>query len=356
MEKVTYILGAGFSAPLGLPVMRNFLIKSKDLYFSSPKEYAHFKSVFDVIEHLSVIKNYYDADLFNIEEILSIIEMDNFLMGKKIRRDFLKYISDVISFYTPQLKPYQGELPGNWYDFIFGDDKLLSYYGYFVANLFNLEIVVRKLQDYGRLVRQFIIRPCNLISTRYAIITLNYDVVLEEFCNFINNQYNNEDKISFNRETPPGDWTTPPLAKLHGSVDIDLIVPPTWAKGTTPRVTPIWKNAYQILRESNHIRFIGYSLPIADGYIKYLIKSAVVHAKHLKSIDVICLDPDGSVKTRYEDFIKFAYCRFANDSTYEYLMMLHDINKKKTHTIDQNLPYKMNVLEHVHETFMAKYS
>ena len=29
MEKVVYLLGAGFSAPLGIPVMGNFLTRSK---------------------------------------------------------------------------------------------------------------------------------------------------------------------------------------------------------------------------------------------------------------------------------------------------------------------------------------
>jgi hypothetical protein len=32
VDRVVYLLGAGFSAPLGLPVMSNFLMKSKDLF------------------------------------------------------------------------------------------------------------------------------------------------------------------------------------------------------------------------------------------------------------------------------------------------------------------------------------
>jgi len=35
MERVVYILGAGFSAPLGLPVMNDLMIKAKDLYANS---------------------------------------------------------------------------------------------------------------------------------------------------------------------------------------------------------------------------------------------------------------------------------------------------------------------------------
>ena len=89
METITYILGAGFSAPIGLPVTNNFLIKSKDLYFTDHNKYDYFKSVFNTIEELSVCKNYFNADLFNIEEILSILEMGSFLDGKKMKKDFI---------------------------------------------------------------------------------------------------------------------------------------------------------------------------------------------------------------------------------------------------------------------------
>ena len=72
IEESTF-LGAGFSAPLGLPVMSNFLVKSKDMYFGDPVTYRQFDTVFKTIEELSIIKNYFKADLFNIEEILSIV-------------------------------------------------------------------------------------------------------------------------------------------------------------------------------------------------------------------------------------------------------------------------------------------
>ncbi len=82
MENVVYLLGAGFSAPLGLPVMSNFLEKAKDLYFSDEIKYKSFFKVLDKIKDLSIIKNYYHADLLNIEEILSILEMQQFLAKK----------------------------------------------------------------------------------------------------------------------------------------------------------------------------------------------------------------------------------------------------------------------------------
>ena len=44
-DKIVYLLGAGFSAPLGLPLVSNFISKSKDLYFEQPGKYSHFLEV-----------------------------------------------------------------------------------------------------------------------------------------------------------------------------------------------------------------------------------------------------------------------------------------------------------------------
>jgi hypothetical protein len=109
MEKVVYILGAGFSAPLGLPVMSNFLIQSRDLYFSDPVKYSEFEGVFETIDKISVIKNYFNTDLFNIEEILSILDMQAKLDGATLAKPFLDYIARVIRHYTPTL-----HIPDNW--------------------------------------------------------------------------------------------------------------------------------------------------------------------------------------------------------------------------------------------------
>jgi len=81
MDKVVYLLGAGFSAPLGLPVVSNFRVKSYELFARDPTKFAHFQEVFDRINELSRIKNFYDANLFNIEEILSLLEMEHHLEG-----------------------------------------------------------------------------------------------------------------------------------------------------------------------------------------------------------------------------------------------------------------------------------
>src|SRR5438477_11689430 len=100
MCKVVYLVGAGFSVPLGLPVMRDFVMKSKDMLASHPKDFSHFEKIFALIKDMSAAKSYYSADLFNIEEILSILEMSERVGGRSTKR-FIKYIVDVIDFYTP---------------------------------------------------------------------------------------------------------------------------------------------------------------------------------------------------------------------------------------------------------------
>jgi hypothetical protein len=141
MDNVVYFLGAGFSAPLGLPVIRNFLVKSKDMYAQDSERYAHFSEVFRTIKELSIIKNYYRADLFNIEEILSILDMGEHLEGRKLGDTFTRYITDVIEYYTPEIKPHpSGKLPDNWYDWPFGINNIWNPYGMFIGSLLNLRL------------------------------------------------------------------------------------------------------------------------------------------------------------------------------------------------------------------------
>jgi hypothetical protein len=351
MEKVVYLLGAGFSAPFGLPVMSNFLIKSKDMYFTDPDTHKHFKSVFETINEMSVSKNYYEADLFNIEEILSILEMGSQLEGEKKKESFLKYICDVIEYYTPTLVTLPDGLPEAFYKCIFGKKDIWNYYGFFVSTLHNIKI--ERKGAYGS----------GIVATRrskpevlYSVITLNYDMVLENICTFINANYlDTSPIISFTDEEPDfvEGHSFPVLAKLHGSIDSGEIVPPTWNKGVKRKILESWRLAYHKLIDATHLRIIGYSLPIADAYVKYLLKSAVIKAPHLKSIDVICKDDkEDSVKKRYDEFINFNYYRFINGNVLDYLKRNFDTNLDRLKKSGGELGVPLNCLENVHNEFM----
>ena len=90
-------------------------------------------------------------------------------------------------------------------------------------------------------------------------------------------------------------------------------------------------------------------MPIADSYLKFLLKSAVVETDHLKSIDVICLDDDDSVKKRYDEFLEFKYYKFVNTDVREYLNLLA---KQYTGSGRYDEPMKMDKLEGMHTRFM----
>jgi len=259
MEKVVYILGAGFSAPLGLPVMDNFYSKSKDMYFNDPDKYGYFKGVIKKIDELSKIKNYYKTDLFNIEEILSILEMERYVSKRKTQKEIVNYIKAVIEYYTPKIKDsinLVADLPRNWTDHLFGP-KPWSYFGAFFSCIHNFKYIYM-----GELSRQSIIRVRNTkINTEYSIITLNYDAIPEDFCKFINNSFrktNSEDIISFNTSKMPekgSNFVESSLSKLHGCVTKDII-PPTWNKIASKEIIVAWKIAYKLLSEVNHIRIL----------------------------------------------------------------------------------------------------
>jgi hypothetical protein len=311
MEKVVYLLGAGFSAPLGIPVMSNFLTRSKDLYFTDPERFAHFSEVFETINELSVIKNYYFSDLFNIEEILSILEMRDYLEGQELKANFTKYLVDVVKHYTPEILRYGSKLPGNWEDVLFGRGRgsLWAQYGHFVGAVCNLTFAEAQTGFTGEYA-QINCRVEPDPKFQYSIVTLNYDCVPESVLSFVETNYN---------------CATPEvlrIAKLHGSVDSGEIVPPTWNKGANRRIVAAWKRAYEYIVEANHLRIIGYSLPTADAYVKYLLKSAVTKSPHLKAIDVVCLDNNGSVKRRYDAFVPFTYYQFCSQNVSEYLAQI----------------------------------
>lgn len=344
LDKVVYVLGAGFSAPLGLPVMSNFLEKSKDMFALEPNRYSNFANVFKTIDRMYKSKGYYNADLFNIEEILSILEMSEQLGYEDEKSSFIQYIIDVIEYFS--LKPAPPNLTGAWTSKIFGkereEDKKLNRYGYFVGSLLNLAMSNNSQGDFfcnrsGGTNRQ----------AHYSVITLNYDLVLENCFLYLHQYFGAEKRIGFSQAIYEHQQDTY-LAKLHGSIDTGVIVPPTWNKGLNEQIRPAWRLAYKLLTEANHIRIIGYSLPIADAYIKYLLKAAIVHCEHLKSIDILCLDWDGSVEQRYNEFIIFPKKRFKNVSVWDYLIdnQTYWVNSNK-HTTSIHL----NGLEATHSKF-----
>lgn len=351
MEKIVYILGAGFSAPLNLPVMSNFLEKSKDMFAQSPTQYSYFKNVFDNIRDMSYAKNFYECDLTNIEEILSILEMQSRFGKKKSKKSFIQFITDVIEYYTPDISCKTNDLQKNWYEHLF-DTELKKYYGFFIASLVNIQIRNRHVSDHTRRFFELEISAVNEKQFDYTIITLNYDLIIEKYIALFNCVNRGTQQIVLKRDLSEDlDAILMTISKLHGSIDTKNIIPPTWNKVLDTRIQNAWKLAFNLLQTANHIRILGYSLPETDSYIKYLLKSSVIFTPHLKTIDVICKDnKQQSVQNRYLSFIDKKILRFFDGSIEDYLKTLYNIQKKNMPNADVGIAV-FNNLEHAHKEF-----
>jgi len=300
-EKVVYILGAGFSAQFGLPVMSNFLEKSKDMYALKNLPDIHFfGSVYKEIDKLRRCKDFYNSDMTNIEEILSLFEMGKMLGSKsKQQIDFQKFIAEVIKYHTPSDVGASG--------------KSFTILRGFLMKLFRITHVEKYHPiDYDNAL------------PLYSVLTFNYDLLLENALLNLKNTLRAFGVLDFSQGSVASDGCLPYI-KLHGTAsDPQTIVTPTWKKAFGDGEASNWKTAGTILSEANHIRIIGYSLPLTDSYLKYFLKWGAAHEQNLKSIDVICLDDERhSVESRYKNFIHHKL-NFFNKSTLDYLAAIRN--------------------------------
>lgn len=312
-DKNVYILGAGFSKELGVPLQDEFLLAAREVYFSNPSVYNNFERVFEYQDKLSKMKNYLSYPLLNLEHLFNLIEMDIFYSGstnvKKIKDDFTKLICDVLVDKTPY--PFDNDYRGQ-----FRQNDIYDNYVSFVR-------LFIKSSRYG------------LSLYEDTIISFNYDLALEGAASIYNWRINeqqsprqnpgsikfntsfNSDKIkvdqvsNFFKNSRQGSYFPPSdlyaddansikLIKLHGSINWKnsddgktFIVPPTWNK-SDQRIKGLWNKAYQELKTAKRIIIIGYSFPDSDIYVKSLLALALNENKILQHIYFINPDKDST--------------------------------------------------------------
>lgn len=319
MEKILYIVGAGFSAPLGLPVIADFLSASKDMYETNPEKYHYFATIFERIDRMGKAKNYMHCDLFNIEEILSILEMESFTEGRNQADEFSKFIADVIRFKTPTFHLEKNTNIAPWHQGIFycQNNKINHrIYFSFVACLFNL--MFKRDTQKG----EFMASRNQTPNFKYGVISMNYDLVLESIADAISKQYFPDAPLKF--VTPKTIDTSPYLiennvcmAKLHGSIEPLTIVPPTWNKVKRPEMEDAWRLARRLVSEANEIFFLGYSMAPADLYMRYLLVTGILESINLKSISVICRGDDAA--KNYQSVFNFKGYKYHKRDVLDYL-------------------------------------
>jgi hypothetical protein len=316
------------------------------------------------MNELAKIKHYFASDQFDIEEVLSILEMEQQVDGHTLGADFRRFLCEVISACTPPPPGEEREAAAQRGILV---DKRWRGYGSFVVGLCRAAVGLAPTgPDPNRKVHSQL--PFEGTNVRYDVISLNYDLVLERTVDALGRSYssrNSDPPLRFLRTKESllsvlDGADRPALAKLHGCVSDQAIVPPTWRKQVTEDIQAQWKAAGHLLAEANEIRILGYSLPAADSYVRYLLKAAAANARNLRSIDMITLDWDGSARRRFEDFVVFTFRRFVSANVKDYFVHVETARRQCSPPGMPNLTENSmfwHDLEAAHQTFIeAKYS
>lgn len=333
-----FILGAGFSADAGAPVMRDFLQRAKDLWvdpgsgFSGGDREA-FGRVFEFLYELRVAQAKMTLDIENIEHLFSLAEMD-IESGKSdgsLRRDLIFLILRTLeSSIRPErlgrgrwgVGSTTGREPGTRRPI-----GVEAHYGELFAALAS-----RRWRGGAHGVP-----PDGFCLD--TIITMNYDCFLDDALVRVGVRPDYE----LPGATYPGEFTglgfRIGLLKLHGSANWlrctsesctgriwissggpagrleylngrpcpacgqppePVIVPPTWAKGGHREMfAPVWRRALRVLQEAGRIFIIGYSMPNTDTFFQYMLGLAL--ARNEKIDRAIVVNRNGEALQKYEE-------------------------------------------------------
>ncbi len=284
-QSVVFFIGAGFSAPFGLPVMSNFIDKARDLFFYDPTKYKSIGKTLELISKYSSVKNYLNVNLHNIEDLLSIAYMESAITKKS------RSMKLVIDFIKVVIENYTGKV-----------SKEAASFAELIANA----SFKKGNTSIGNVYERFYYGK-NCDNSDFGLISLNYDLIVENALSHLALQYGKFYELAKKPNPIVENFSVTndlsgsgiPMAKLHGSINRSII-PPTWNKNMNPDIRSDWDLALKLLRNATHIVFLGYSLPSTDNYIKYLLATSLFDNQRLKKTSVITKDSDGQTTNRYK--------------------------------------------------------
>ncbi|MSQ50987.1 MAG: hypothetical protein EXR28_03760 [Betaproteobacteria bacterium] len=348
-----YILGAGFSAEAGLPVISSFLTRMRDAvdWLDKAGRVAEREAIERVLDfrHESAAAGYrINIDLDNIEHLFSLADAkpgttssDDIRLAIAATIDFAAQMGRVpigrlrvsqangwpctASWRSSAVRWNDGGDPG------FSDVES-SIYDYYAATLSGLTSAKRE-------------------SGKNTVITLNYDVVVEEALRRLDVPISYQlggDGVEFDSAAGIDESAADGLQilKLHGSVNwaqkpdgsvlvcrdyehvrtltlAPLLVPPTWQKIAADALLRVWDAAVRAIARATRIVLIGFSIPPADQHFKYLLSVGLKDNSSLRLIQII--DPRASaLRHQYEavfreDQFKYGIAAIREQRTADFL-------------------------------------
>jgi hypothetical protein len=332
-----YILGAGFSATAGLPLMASFLNRMRDALEAFQKEgrSSECKAIGEVLDYrLKAASAAYwsTLDLENVEQLFSLayaarhpvreslpIAMAatlDFCRAQSSDRKVCVQLSD--SDTSRRLRPPSGASDANWIEnapAIFRQIEAAETEGLTTSHVAALLGMVNSK---------------SLVTGTNTVITFNYDTLFEDALTrlsvpwtygfppratsgfFKDVSFEQEDNDDWGRS---GDANAIPVLKLHGSVNWTVeqdeqlkifrsydalrdqlkqprLIPPTWSKSVDDHLSLPWEKAIERLQTATRVIIIGFSMPETDLHFRYLLAAGLQENAWLRTI--VFVNPDAA--------------------------------------------------------------
>lgn len=325
-----YVLGAGFSAARGIPVISSFthFLRDAHEWLEEQGRAADVRAIGNVLDFrqkATPAAYRVKLDLENIEELFSLAAA----IGDELAQDICRSIAATIEYserrkpvpmtsHAIQSKSAIPELPE-----AILDPKLKEESGPGGLNAsastynFALAAMLGKLDAPKK-------RATN------SIISFNYDLVVEDALTDLG--------ISFSYGFGPKSYALHesskrfllrrtadvPLLKLHGSINwaypgrrlgkltvhgsyrdvrelglVPQLVPPTWRKTFDGALSHVWDEALRRISTATRLIVLGFSMPPTDLHFKYLMAAGLRENLSLREIVFVDQNP-GAVKERAE--------------------------------------------------------
>jgi NAD-dependent SIR2 family protein deacetylase len=345
-DRNVYVLGAGFSADAGAPLIHNFLDRSLGFLLDPATgldkvERSQFEAVFKFRQEVAQAREKVVLDLDDIEQLFGLIEISERLQRSNQLRTSMQYlIVKTLQLATRDTRRPSvrfgarpgAEILGRIAD---GHPAFRREDGF--ADIFSCDVYT----FFASLVAGFVDSERDRGRRNDCIITFNYDLVLEHALQRVGAkaEYHLPESLCPPKESFQ-DAVRVTVLKLHGSANwaictncegsvavLDekvtenpnalrervcpdcktasyhpLLIPPSWDKSEYREITSaIWRRAVAELEKATRIVVIGYSMPEVDAFFKFLMTLALSRNHNLFKFVVVDLAREMPLPTGDEE-------------------------------------------------------
>ena len=334
------VLGAGFSANAGIPLLKDFVQRMIEYHDERQKpemqscirekDKKTLKTALQIRQKLDSYHGRIFFNSWNIEDILSMLALDTEKSKERELQEFvnaitrtielscrLQHDSSGIIISDPSVQIYK-EFWENLFKWCGQKDKsrkiptIISFNYDLVLERALMAVIDQRLM--GRLIDQRLYGEVSLNyggSFPFDSVTLDY-----KYKYFPKQNYSTEIRGALKESKT--DNATINILKLHGSLNYPkgklktqpsltdptenpYVIPPTSNKHHNAASNASWGLAMTRLREAKNVIFVGYSFPSTDVYMQFFLKTALGPNQNLSEVyifDPVLWDKSNDTKVK----------------------------------------------------------